>query len=262
MPSSCSADQKSSQETQVSGSLDLINQGISALVVSPVQPAALPASIDAAHEAKVPVIIGDVGAEGDYDAFVLSDNYEGGVLAAQYMVEQLADVEGQKEVLSILLHPGSAVGEVRAAGFRDEMAKHEDFTLVAELNGNDTVEGGFEVTRDTLVTNPELAGIYATNDPEAIGANQALKQAGMSGVEDVLLVGFNGDAPALELIAAGEMAATVRQDPYGQGKAAVEAAMTLLDGGTLEYSDPETRSIYFPVEVVTAESVDMYMPAE
>ena len=127
------SDQKSSQEAQVSGSLDLINQGISALVISPVQPAALLAAIDAAHEAMIPVLIGDVGAEGDYDGFVLSDNYEGGVLAAQYMVEQLADIEGEKEVLSILLHPGSAVGEVRAAGFRDEMANHEDFVLVAEL---------------------------------------------------------------------------------------------------------------------------------
>lgn len=256
------SDQKSSQETQVSGSLDLINQGISALVVSPVQPAALPAVVDAAHEAKIPVIIGDVGAEGDYDGFVLSDNYEGGVLAAKYMAEQLADVEGPKEVLMILLHPGSAVGEVRAAGFRDEMANHEDFTIVAELDGNDTVEGGFEVTRDTLAANPNLVGIYATNDPEAIGANQALKQAGKNGVSDVLVVGFNGDAPALELIQAGEIAATIRQDPYGQGKAAVDAAMELLAGEAIEYSDPETRSIYFPVEVVTADNVVDYMAAE
>ncbi|HKZ90912.1 MAG TPA: substrate-binding domain-containing protein [Candidatus Limnocylindrales bacterium] len=256
------SDQKSSQETQVSGSLDLINQGISALVVSPVQPAALPAVIDAAHEAKIPVIIGDVGAEGAYDGFVLSDNYEGGALAARYMVEQLADLEGPKEVLMILLHPGSAVGEVRAAGFRDEMAKNEDFIIVGELNGNDTVEGGFEVTRDTLAANPDLVGIYATNDPEAIGANQALKQAGKNGVSDVLLVGFNGDAPALELISAGEMAATIRQDPYGQGKAAVEAALTLLAGETIEYSDPATLSIYFPVDVVTADNVADYMPAE
>ncbi|MGD8683985.1 MAG: substrate-binding domain-containing protein [Chloroflexota bacterium] len=253
------SDQKSSQEAQVSGSLDLINQGISALVVSPVQPAALPAVVDAAHEAKIPVLIGDVGAEGDYDGFVLSANYDGGALAAQYMVEQLADVEGTKEVLVILLHPGSAVGEVRAAGFVDEMAMHEDFEIVAQLDGNDTVEGGFEVTRDTLAANPNLAGIYATNDPEAIGANQALKAAGKNGVSDVLVVGFNGDAPALELIEAGEIAATIRQDPYGQGKAAVEAALKLLDGEAVEYDDPETRSIFFPVEVVTAENVGMYM---
>jgi ribose transport system substrate-binding protein len=254
------SDQKSSQETQVSGSLDLINQGISALVVSPVQPAALPAVIDAAHEAKIPVLIGDVGAEGDYDGFVLSDNYQGGVLAAQYMVEALADMPEPREVLMILLHPGSAVGEVRAAGFRDEMAKHEGYTIVAELDGNDSVEGGFGVTRDTLAANPNLVGIYATNDPEAIGAVQALAEAGKEGVT---IVGFNGDAPALELVKSGDMAATIRQDPYGQGKAAVEAALTLLDGQPLTYSDEATRSIYFPVEVVTAENVDAYMaPAE
>ena len=91
------SDQKSSQEAQVSGSMDLINQGISALVVSPVQPEALPTVVDAAHEAKIPVIIGDVGAEGDYDAFILSDNYEGGVAAGQYMVEALADQPEPRE---------------------------------------------------------------------------------------------------------------------------------------------------------------------
>ncbi|MCC6616118.1 MAG: substrate-binding domain-containing protein, partial [Anaerolineae bacterium] len=76
----------------------------------------------------------------------------------------------------------------------------------------------------------------------------------------VVLVGFNGDAPALELIQSGEMSATIRQDPYGQGRAAVEAALTLLDGGTIDYSDAATRSIYFPVNVVTADNVADYMP--
>ena len=109
--------------------MDLINQGISALVVSPVQPPALPTIVDAAHAAKIPVIIGDVGAEGDYDAFVLSANYEGGKLAAQYMAEQLKDKPGTKEVLVITLHPGSAVGELRTAGFVDELKTHSDFRL-------------------------------------------------------------------------------------------------------------------------------------
>jgi ribose transport system substrate-binding protein len=103
-------------------------------------------------------------------------------------------------------------------------------------------------------------GIYATNDPEAIGAVQALAEAGKEGVT---IVGFNGDAPALELVKSGDMAATIRQDPYGQGKAAVEAALTLLDGQPLTYSDEATKSIYFPVEVVTADNVDALMaPAE
>ncbi len=190
------SDQKSSEQTQVSGSIDLINQGISALIVSPVQPPALPAIIDAAHEAKIPVIIGDVGVAGDYDAFVLSDNEGGGKMAAQYMVEKLKDKPGTKEVLVIELHPGSAVGEVRVKGFVDEIAKYPDFQIVASLNGNDTVEGGYQVTQDTLSAHPNLAAIYAANDPEAIGAVQALKAAGKNGVADVLVVGFNADPPS------------------------------------------------------------------
>lgn len=251
------SDQKSSQEAQVSGSMDLINQGISALIVSPVQPPALPGIVEAAHEAKIPVIIGDVGAEGEYDAFVLSANYEGGKLAAQYMVEQLKDKPGNKEVLVITLHPGSAVGEARTAGFVDELKKHSDFVIVGELNGNDTVEGGLTVTNDTLAANPNLAGIYAANDPEAIGAAQALKTAGKT--NDVIVIGFNGDAPALELIKKGEMAATIAQDPYGQGKKAVELALMLLEGKTLTYDDPATLSIFFPVEVVDSSNLDKYM---
>ena len=170
------SDQKSSQQTEVSGSIDLINQGISALVVSPVQPPALPAVIEKAHQAKIPVIIGDVGVAGDYDVFVLSANEEGGQLAAQYMVKTLQDKTGTKEVLVIELHPGSAVGDVRVKGFVEEINKAAGFKVVASLNGNDTVQGGYQVTQNTLSANPNLAGIYAANDPEAEGAVQALKE--------------------------------------------------------------------------------------
>src|SRR5260370_35124942 len=85
------SDQKSSQQAGVSGSIDLINQGISALINSPIEPAALPAVIDKAHQAKIPVVIGDVGVAGKNEAFILLDNEEGGQLAAQYMVDHLKD---------------------------------------------------------------------------------------------------------------------------------------------------------------------------
>ena len=244
------ADQKSGQQAQVSGSIDLINRGISALVVSPVQPPALPAVINAAHKAKIPVIVGDVGVAGDYDAFVLSDNEGGGKLAAQYMVDHLKDRPGTKEVLAIQLHPGSAVGDLRIKGFVDEIARHPDFKVVATLNGNDTVQGGYQVTQNTLSANPNLAAIYAANDPEAEGAVQALKAAGKNGVKDVFVVGFNGDPPAIELIKSGDMAATIRQDPFGQGQKAVEIATKLMDNQPVQFSDPASRSVFFPVKVI------------
>ena len=72
---------------------------------------------------------------------------------------------------------------------------------------------------------------------------------------DVLVVGFNGDPPALELIKSGDMAATIRQDPYGQGEKAVELATKLMENQQIEYSDPKTKSVFFPVKVIDKENV-------
>src|ERR1700681_2284141 len=91
-------DSQASPQKQVSGSLALINSGISCLVVSPHEPSALSATIAAAHKGSIPVVVGDVGAAGDYDAFVLSDNYQGGVLAAQFIKKGLAAKPALQEV--------------------------------------------------------------------------------------------------------------------------------------------------------------------
>jgi ribose transport system substrate-binding protein len=252
-------DQKSNQQAEVSGSIDLINQGISALIISPNEPAALPAVIDKAHQANIPIVIGDVGFAGKYDAYIVSNNEEGAKLAAQYMIEQVKDKSGTKEILLIEVHPGAAVREPRIRGFADEIKKHSDFKIVASLNGNDTVQGGYQAAENTLSANPNLSGIYACNDPEAEGAVQALKAAGKNGAKDVCLVGFNGDPPSLELIKNGEMAATIRQDPYGQAQRCVEIATKLMNNETVEYSDPATKSVFFPVQVIDKKNVDQFL---
>ena len=77
--------------------------------------------------------------------------------------EHLKDKPGTKEVLVIEVHPGAAVGVPRTKGFVDEIKKHDDYKIVASLNGNDTVQGGYQATQNTLSANPNLAGIYATN---------------------------------------------------------------------------------------------------
>src|SRR6266851_5918629 len=84
-------DSQASAQKQVTGSLALIHTGISALIISPQEPTALVATETAAHNAKIPVIVGDVGAAGDYDAFILSDNATGGQIAAQFVEKQLAN---------------------------------------------------------------------------------------------------------------------------------------------------------------------------
>lgn len=253
------ADQKSSQQEQVSGSLDLINQGISALIITPVQPSALPATIDAAHAAKIPVVIGDIGTAGDYDAYVLSNNKNGGEQAAEYLIDQAKGATATKKVGVIELHAGSVVGEERVQGFKDKLAGNSSFEIVASLSGEDTVDGGYAAAQDMLSANPDLDVIYAANDSSAVGAQRALETAGKSVKDGFTLIGFDGNDDAIKLIQDGLMSATVAQDPYGQGEAAVKTAMALLKGEDPGYSDAADKTVFFPVQVVTASNVKEFL---
>jgi ribose transport system substrate-binding protein len=247
------SDQKSSEQLQVSGSSDLIAQGISGLINSPIQPEALPATITQAHAAKIPVVIGDVGATGEYDAYVLSNNTKGGELAGEYMVEQLEGQPGTKKVAVLELPPGLEVGEERVTGFENIVKDAPGFEIVSNLNGEAEPQGGFKATQDALSANSDLAGVFTANDPMGEGAQQAISQAGKG--KQVLLVSFNGDPPALNLVEQGTMAATVAQDPYTQGITAMEAISQLLNGEKVPFTDPAKKIIEVPVKLVTKENV-------
>jgi len=255
-------DQKSSQQEQVSGSLDLINQGISGLIITPVQPSALPETIDAAHEAHIPVVVGDIGAEGDYDAYILSNNYNGGELAAEAVIDQLGSVEGTHKVGVIELHAGSVVGEQRVAGFVDRLSGEDNFEIVSSLDGDDTVDGGYAAAQDMLSANPDLGAIYAANDSSAVGAQRAMETAGASVADGFVVIGFDGNDDAISLVDQGLMTGTVAQDPYGQGVKAVDTVMALLNGEDPGYSDADTRTISFPVQMVTSTNLADFLAAK
>ena len=81
------ADEKSDESLMVSGCDNLFAQGIGALIISPNKPEALGPIVEAAHAKKIPVIVDDIGGGGsNYDVIVISDNFKGGQLAAQYVL--------------------------------------------------------------------------------------------------------------------------------------------------------------------------------
>jgi ribose transport system substrate-binding protein len=252
-------DSQASAQKQVSGSLALINNGISALIISPHEPSALPATITAAHNEKIPVIVGDVGASGDHDGFVLSDNYQGGVLAAEFIMKALASKPGVKEVAAIALNPTTSVNKPRSDGFTDTIAKDPNFKVVANISGQQTLEGGFKAAQAILAANPKVAAIYSMNASMAAGAQQAIEQAGRNSLTDPILVGFNGDEVALKLMAEGKLAADVAQSPYQQGKVAVDLAWSLLNGEKPIYTDAATKTVNVPVELVVPGSLKEYL---
>jgi ribose transport system substrate-binding protein len=253
-------DSQASAQKQVSGSLALINDRISALIISPQEPSALVATEAAARRARIPVIVGDVGAAGNYDGFVLSDNYHGGELAAQFVEKALAGRQGVQEVGVISLNPTTSVNGPRTDGFTQTLAKNPNIKVVADISGHQTLEGGFKAAQAILAANPKLAALYCENDSMAAGAEQAIEQAGgRNPLTNPVLVGFNGDPIALKLMHDGKLAADVAQNPYQQGIVAVDMAWAYLDGKTPSFTDPAKRIVSVPVELVTPQTLSEFM---
>jgi ribose transport system substrate-binding protein len=250
-----SQDSQASPQKQVSGSLALLNSGISCLVISPQEPRALAPTILAAHRLHVPVVVGDVGATGDYDGFVQSNNYQGGVLAADFIAKQLAGKPGVQEVALIALNPTTSVNVPRTDGFTDTIAKNPNIKIVANISGGQTLEGGFKAAQAILAAHPKVAAIYTMNDSMAAGAQQAIQQAGGNGMSDPILVGFNGDQVALDLLKKKQMAADVVQSPYKQGATAVDICGALLKGQTPPYTDAKTKTTDIPVNLITPDTM-------
>jgi ribose transport system substrate-binding protein len=250
-------DQKSSESTMVSATIDLINQGIDALIISPFKPDALGPIVDAAKEKGIPVVVNDIGGGGtDYDVIVISNNYEGGVMAADHMDELISAAGKPKKVASITCEASAVYAARRNEGFEARI-EELGYEVVATLSGNSQQEQGYKVMQDILTANPDVSGVFSCNDPMAVGAAQAISDAGLSGASDIFVIGFNADEIALESIKAGDMAATIQQVPYEMGKMTVELATKLMNGESLEYDNAELREIFVPVNLITLENLPL-----
>jgi ribose transport system substrate-binding protein len=250
-------DQKSSESTMVSATQDLINQGIDALIISPFRPDAMGPLVDAAKKKGIPVVINDIGGGGTaYDVIVISNNAEGGAMAAEQM-DKLIKANGSpsKKVAVITNNPDAVYAWQRNVNF-EKRIKELGYEVVASLNGSSQQEKGYSLTKDILAANPDVAGIFTANDPMGVGAAQAVADSGKSGVKDVVVIGFNADEIALKAIKDGTMAATIQQIPYDMGKMTVELATKLMNKEKLKYDKEAEREIYVPVKLITPDNVD------
>jgi ribose transport system substrate-binding protein len=247
-------DQKSDETQMVSGAQDLINQGIGALIISPVKPEALGPIVEAAHAKKIPVVVDDIGGGGtNYDAIVISDNFGGGKIAAEYATKNLKD--GSKEAAIIKVEPSAVYAIRRGEGFKAGITA-AGFKVVKELSGHSKAEEGYQIMKDIITSNPKVQVVFAENDPMAAAAAQACVDAKRT---DIMIIGFNGDDIALKAIKAGTMAATIQQVPNEMGKLTVKIADQLMKGEKVTFGDEKNREVYQPVNLITKENVDKAM---
>jgi ABC-type sugar transport system substrate-binding protein len=165
------------------------------------------------------------------------DNLQIHVKSVSQKVEELSG--GQRQAVAIaratafqakVVIMDESTGKARADGSRAGLTAC-GLNIVAEQTGEWDRAKGLAVMENIITGNPNIKAVFASNDNMALGAAEALKSAGM--LKDVVLVGFDANPDAAESVLAGEMSATVAQNPSNMGAFGVECVLKLIKGGKL-----------------------------
>jgi len=228
---------------------NLLAQRIDALVIAPSSADLLKPVLERAA-ADIPVVLidSDIAGWKPKTAYVGTENVVGGRKAGKYIAEQLDD---GAELAIIAGIPGSQVGIDRVDGLKQGLEENGGgVKIVKEIPGNFDREQSVGAMEDILQTNPDVDAVFCANDQMALGAIESITARDMT--DQIMLVGFDGALEATQKIIAGDMEATVAQDPYGMGRIGVETARRELDGESVE------RKVDTGARLVTPENAEEY----
>jgi len=219
---------ESDVQAQITQIEDLIAQKVSGIALAPTDPNALAPVVDAAKAAGIPVVFVDTKGINEGVTFIGTDNAVGAALAADFMCKNLpqgSDVAILQGLIS------QSTGQARAEGSKKGLEAC-GLKVVAEQTAEWDRAKGQSVMENILTGNPNIKGVFASNDNMALGAVEALKAAAK--LQDVMVVGFDANPDAAASILAGEMTASIAQAPGNIGGFGVQALVDLKAGKTIE----------------------------
>ncbi len=215
---------------QASDIEDLISKNVKVIIVNPVDSDAVAPAVESAIAANIPVIALDRIVNGvEVDAQIASDNVAGAKMAGEYLVELIGEKAKVAELIGI---PGASATIDRGKGFH-EVADNK-LNVIASQTANFNRAEGLTVMENILQANPDVKGVFAHNDEMALGALEAVKAIG----KDIVIIGFDATDDAVLSVKEGDMKATVAQKPDLMGAIAVETALKIINGETVEKNIP------------------------
>jgi simple sugar transport system substrate-binding protein len=180
--------------------------------------------------------------ESMYYTYIGSDFVTEGHKGAAAMCK-LLEGKSSKKVVEISGAVGASAGIDRASGFREKMGEC-GITITATQTGNWGVPESKAVMEAFLHQSTDIQGVYAHNDEEAIGAIQAIKEAGLTPGKDIMVVGFDATAHGFEYLISGEMGADIECNPL-LGPQVYDAALKALNGETMPKWVPSNEGEFF-----------------
>lgn len=251
------ADAQQKQENQIKAIRNFIEMGVDVIAFPPVVETGWEAILTECQEAGIPVILVDRGIDasaGDdlYTTMIASDHVWAGEQAA-IIVEDLLGGEGK--VVELEGTVGASAAVQRKQGFDDYIAANcPGIEIVDSQTGDFTRSMGKEVMESFLKTYDDIDAVFCHNDDMALGAIEAIKEAGKRPGEDIKIVGVDGVKGAFEAMLAGEMNGTVECTPI-LAEQIFDTAAKLKNGETVDKWIMSADGIY-TADMITQEVVD------
>ncbi|MBE7733996.1 ABC transporter substrate-binding protein [Devosia faecipullorum] len=219
-------------ETQVDRQMDMLAAALSrnpdAIGFAALDSQAATPLLQQADAAGIPVIAFDSGVESDIPlTTATTDNVAAAALAADVMAELIG---GEGKIAVVAHDQTSRTGIDRRDGFVNRIAEaYPNIEIVSvQYGGGDQLQST-EITKSILLANPDLKGIFGTNEGSAIGVANGKQELG----SDVVVIGFDSGAAQKSMVASGLMAGAITQNPVGIGYQTVQAAVAALKGEEL-----------------------------
>lgn len=227
------------KEDDLKAQIDVVDtfvaQGVSGIVLAPLNDSALKTPVKRAKDAKIPTVIFDSDLQGDdHVAFVATDNKAAGKIAAEAMDKNLG---GKGNIIVLRYQEGSASTQNREQGFLDGLKAKPDLKVVSDNQyGGATVESAFKKGESLLIAHKAqtgaVNGVFAPNESTTFGMLQALKKSGTN--QKVKLIGFDSSDVLVKALKEGDVDGLVVQNPFNMGYLSVKTMVDHLKGKPVE----------------------------
>jgi ABC-type sugar transport system substrate-binding protein len=228
------SDAQQKQENQIKALRSFLAQGVDAIILAPVVETGWEPVLKEVKQARIPVILVDRGIkvtdDSLYTTLIASDFVAEGRMAAEWLAKKL---NGKGNIVELQGTPGAAPAIDRKKGFEEGIAKSPELKIIKSQSGDFTRSKGKEVMEAFLKADGKnIQAVYAHNDDMALGAIQAIEEAGLKPGIDIVVVSIDGVKAAFESMVAGKLNCTVECNPL-LGPAAFDAIEAFRAGKTL-----------------------------
>lgn len=230
---------------------DVVSAGTDGIVLVSADPNQVANQLQEAFDANIPVFGCDSGFIEGMQINATSDNYQMGELIVRYLFDDLMGGEGTVIALTHRPHPGVVK---RCEAFDDIIKEYPNIQLITEQHvpAEQPINDAQDIVENLLLSNAEensITAIWAAWDEPAIGATQALKEAGR---EEVLVTGVDGNEQAVSLIKEdSNLKATVKQNFEGMAQIVYEQMEKYFDGEAIDSGE-----LYAPATLIDSSNID------